>query len=131
MKFQWDENGPVLTTSDGQIVPLTVINDVPFYVQDKEFHTLPVTPKTDQECMDDYEQTKVTDKIEKEEHSLISDSFNGYVHECLHMFGGSYTTKCNICKIAKQRRHRASAVKEDNKQYGNPSSKGGVQPGQS
>ena len=33
------------------------------------------------------------------------------------MFGGHHTSRCNICKIAKQRRHKASAVKEDSKQY--------------
>ena len=46
MRFHWDENRPVLLTKEGKPVPLTVINDVPFYEFSKDgaSHLLTVTP---------------------------------------------------------------------------------------
>ena len=40
MRFHWDENGPVLLTKEGIPVPLTVINDVPFYEFPKMEHRI-------------------------------------------------------------------------------------------
>jgi hypothetical protein len=80
--------------------------------------------RTDAECMEEYEQHKhddhkkqVQETVSKYESSLVSNDYNGYVHECLHMFGGSRCSKCKICNVAKQRRHKAFRVKEDDKEY--------------
>ena len=123
MKFTWDdEKGPVLINKDGNVIPLSVFNDVSFLSEDlSNLHALPAcdvspTPnsnRTDQQCMDDYELSK----IEMQEHQLVSNSHDGYVHECLHMFGGKEHPNCNICKVAKQRRRKASTIKADDKVY--------------
>jgi hypothetical protein len=43
-------------------------------------------------------------------------SYQNYVHECLHLHGNP-NEDCPVCKVAKQRRHYAYRVPEENKVY--------------
>jgi len=130
MTFYWTyDQEPYFILPTGQQIKLEVRNDVPIFKESKVkeiMDSLIACPAPSRRLRlktpdpgfipDDKLDDKEGDKEHEEEESeLIIEQQKQVKHQVLHL--GQCKGVCPICRVAKQRRHRASTVKSDKGEY--------------